>query len=263
MFYLESIILAAGYSSRFNFEDELYRKYSLTFKRSSILNYVILAMIKAKISKINIVIDNKTKKTQIIESCFHFLEEIKINRKEFSLNFIKNNYSERENGYSLFLGAKEVSSECFILSMADHIFSVNVYDTLIKNYNNEVVVLATDPMKIKGAYDLDDCTKVFGSNLHIENMGKQISDYNRLDMGAFIMKTKIIQEISQDVEKNKQKFGVTDVLLAAKALKLKINYLDFPNTIWLDIDNKVEYEKLMKIFNKSSEFRPFNLDLKI
>jgi len=260
---LESVILAAGYSSRFNFEDNSYRKYLLPFERSNILNYVILSMFKAGISRINIVIDDKTEKSKIIDSCSYFFDKIKLERHKLSLNFIRNNYSERENGYSLFLGAKEVSSDCFILSMADHIFSLNVYEELINNYDNQDVILATDPMKIEGYYDLDDCTKVFGSDSQIKKIGKKLDDYNRLDMGAFIMKTNTIQEVSQDVEKNRDKFGVSDVLLSAIDLNLKVSYLDFPHAIWLDIDNHNEYEKLKRIFNKNSKFRPFNLDILI
>ncbi|MFX1558805.1 MAG: NTP transferase domain-containing protein [Promethearchaeota archaeon] len=260
---MESVILAAGYSSRFNFEDNSYRKYLLPFERSNILNYVIVSMFKAGIFRINIIIDDKTEKALIIDSCTQFFDKINLEHQKLSLNFIRNSYSERENGYSLFLGAKEVFSDFFILSMADHIFSVNVYEILIKNYNKEDVILATDPMKIKGVYDLDDCTKVLGSNLEIKKIGKRIPYYNRLDMGVFIMKTSSIQKISQDVERKKNKFGVSDIVISAIDLNLKISYLDFPETIWLDVDNHIEYEKLKKIFNKSSKYSPFNLDILI
>jgi len=132
---------------------------------------------------------------------------------------------------------------------------------LINNYNNQDVVLATDPMKIEGFYDLDDCTKVRGSNSEIKRIGKRIPGYNRLDMGAFIMKKSSIQKISQDVERTKNNFGVSDIVISAINLNLKVSYLDFPETIWLDVDNHIEYEKLKKIFNKSSKYRPFNLNI--
>lgn len=257
---MESIILAAGFSSRFN-EDSSFRKYLLPFERSTILNYVILGMTRAGISRINIIIDDKTEESPIKDSCTNFFEKIKIDNQKIDLNFIRNNYSERENGYSLFLGVKEVISDSFILSMADHIFSENVYEILIKNYNNQDVVLATDPMKIEGVYDLDDCTKVHGSNLEIKRIGKRIPVYNRLDMGAFIMKTSSIQKISQDIERTKNKFGVSDIVVSAIDLNLNVSYLDFPEIIWLDVDNHIEYEKLKKIFNKSSKYRPFNLNI--
>jgi len=82
-------------------------------------------------------------------------------------------------------------------------------------------------------------------------------------MGAFIMKTNVIQEISQDVEKNKTKFGISDILLSAIDLNLKVYHFDFPDTIWLDVDNQNEYEKLKRIFNKTSKYKPFNLEILI
>jgi len=254
---IESIILAAGYSSRFNFDDESYKKYLLPFERSNIINYIIAAMVKAGISKINIVVDDKVSQTQILNSCETFFKKIALESP--FLNFVINKYSEKENGYSLFLGIKEISSELFILSMADHIFTDNIYLHLINNYNNNEIILATDPMKIEGIYDLDDCTKIYGTNSKIEKIGKQISEYNRLDMGAFLMKTHPIREISQDIEGRMEKFGVSDIVKSAIDLKLDVGFLDFPDTLWLDIDNHYEYDKLNKIFT-NSKFRPFDLD---
>ena len=256
---MESIILAAGYSSRFNFEEESYQKYLLPFEKSNILNYVIVGMIEARIQKINIIVDDKVSQKQITDSCKSFIEKLKIEPP--ILNFIINTYSERENGYSLFLGIKEISSEFFILSMADHIFTDNVYLHLINNDDNKDIVLATDPMKIKGIYDLDDCTKVFGSNSEIKRIGKNLSDYNRLDMGVFKMKTKSIQNISQDIEQQMNKFGVSNIVVSAINSNLNVAYLDFPNTLWLDVDNHHEYNKLNQIFNNSKKFHPFDLDI--
>jgi len=254
----ESIILAAGYSRRFKFDNETYKKYMLPFERSNLINYIIAGIVKAGISKINIVVDDKVSQTQILNSCETFFKNVVIEPP--TLNFVINKYSERENGYSLFLGIQEISSEQFILSMADHIFTANIYLHLINNYNNNDIILATDPMKIEGIYDLDDCTKIYGTNSQIEKIGKKISAYNRLDMGAFIMKTHPIKEISQNIEGRMVKFGVSDIVRSAIDLKLNIGFLDFPDTLWLDIDNHFEYDKLNKIFTNSKKFRPFDLD---
>ncbi|MHA1147610.1 MAG: NTP transferase domain-containing protein [Promethearchaeota archaeon] len=260
---MESVILAAGYSSRFKFEDDSYKKYMLPFEKSNILNYVILGMIHANIERINIIVDNNIDQQEISKSCFNFFDNLDLDCQEFKLNFIINNFINRENGYSLFLGAKEVKSENFILSMADHIFSDNIYSVLINAYKDEDVILATDPMKIEGVYDLDDCTKVLGIETYIKEIGKKIPEYNRLDMGAFIMKTKTIQELSKKVENSQQKFGVSDILIRGIKKNYKINYFDFSNTLWLDIDNHTEYEKLKNIYKIKPDFKPFNLDLKI
>ncbi len=256
---MECVILAAGYSSRFKSPDVTFKKCMLPFKASNILNYIILALIKSGIRKVNIILDDKTDKNKIINSCNDFIGKTGTNPDKFELNFIRNNYSERENGYSLYLGAKEVSSESFVLSMSDHIFSDNIYSQMVKNYKNQDIVLATDPMKIKGIYDLDDCTKVNGLNSQIKQIGKKIPSYNRLDMGVFIMKTKKVKEISNTIEKEKKKFGVSDILISAINKSLVVSYFDFPNIFWLDVDNDVEYCKLKDMFKDASNFRPFNL----
>ena len=115
-------------------------------------------------------------------------------------------------------------------------------------------------MKIEGIYDLEDCTKIYGANSQIEKIGKNISDYNRLDMGAFLMKTHSIRKISQNVEEHMVKFGVSDIVRSAIDLELNVGFLDFPNTLWLDIDNHFEYDKLKNIFTNSKKFHPFDLD---
>jgi len=114
--------------------------------------------------------------------------------------------------------------------------------------------------KIDGIYDLDDCTKVNGENSRIVEIGKKIKQFNRLDMGVFIMKTKTIKEISNIIEQKKTKFGVSDILLSAIDMELNISYSDFPNTIWVDVDNENEYEKVKKNFEEKGEFQPFNLN---
>ena len=79
-------------------------------------------------------------------------------------------------------------------------------------------------------------------------------------MGVFIMKKASIRKISQDVERHMDKFGVSDIVISAIELNLNVAYFDFPNTIWFDVDNHNEYNKLNKLFNSSKKFHPFNLD---
>ncbi len=255
----QGLILAAGHSSRFNFVDRRFKKYFLKLNNSNILGYIIAGMIKAGIREIKIVtskIYNKMKyKRRILKS----IDPSWINLKNLELDIIENKIPDRENGYSLFLGLNTISSEYILLSMADHIFSKNVFSRMIKNYKREDILLATDPMYNKGYYDRKDATKVFGKNYFIIDIGKGLTYYNRLDMGVFILKTEIIKNICQNVESNFDKFGVTNVILSALNSDLNVSYYDFPNTIWLDIDNNQKYRQLKRLFNKSSNFYPFGL----
>jgi len=256
---LQGLILAAGRSSRFNFMDRRFKKYFLKLKDSSILGYIIFGMIKAGIREIKIVtskIYNKMKyKGRILKS----IDPSWIDLKNIELDIIENKIPDRENGYSLFLGLNKISSKYTLLSMADHIFSKNVFSQMIKNYRREDILLATDPMYIKGFYDRKDATKVFGKNYFIIDIGKGLTYYNRLDMGVFILKTKTIKNICQNVESNFDKFGVTNVILSALNSDLNVSHYDFANTIWVDIDNYQKYRQLKRLFNKSTKFYPFGL----
>ncbi|MFX1499658.1 MAG: NTP transferase domain-containing protein [Promethearchaeota archaeon] len=257
---IEGLILAAGYSSRFNFSDSRLKKYFLKLNNSNILGYIISGMIKAGIMKITLVtskIFNKSKyRRRIFEN---IITQSITDLKNLELDIIENKVPDRENGYSLLLGLNKISSEYTILSMADHIFSKNIFSKLIKNYKQKDILLATDPMFKKGYYDKNDATKVFGKKTSILKIGKDLTNFNRLDMGVFILKTRIIKKICKMVELNFNKFGVTDIVLSALDSHLDIGYYDFSNTIWLDIDNYKNYYLLKKLFNKSSYIYPFGL----
>jgi len=256
---LEGLILAAGFSSRFNFKDRRFNKYFLKLNNSNILGYIIAGMNKAGIKKIKIVtskIFNKSKyKKRILKS----VARSWIDLKNLELDIIENKIPERENGYSLFLGLNAISSEYIILSMADHIFSKNIFSKIMKNYKEKDILLATDPMYNKGYYDKDDATKVYGEKTHIMKIGKNLTNYNRLDMGVFMLKTKKIKKISKEVESNFHKFGVSEIIRSALNSDLNIGYSDFPNTIWLDVDDRKKYRQLKRVFNRTSSLHPFGL----
>ena len=257
---LEGLILAAGYSSRFKFKDRRFNKYFLKLNNSNILGYIIAGMIKTGIKKITIVT------SKILSERLKYRNKILKPiaypwnySKNIELIVIENRNPKRENGYSLSLGIRTISSEYTILSMADHIFSKNVFFNLIKSYKKKDILLATDPMYNRGYYDKDDATKVYGEKNLINKIGKGLKNYNRLDMGVFLFKTKDIKKICKKLESGLHKFGVTDVINTALKSDLSVGYYDFPNTIWLDIDDRKNYSQLKRLFNKTSSLHPFGL----
>jgi len=256
---MEGLILAAGCSSRFNSMDNAFKKYLLKVNNSNILSYIITGMIKTGIRKINIVASKILNKSKYKQFLLNSIGKLGIDFKNFKLNIIENKNPKRENGYSLFLGLNEISSEYTLLSMADHIFSENIFSQLSMNYHRYDILLATDPIHLKDPYKLKDATKIYGLNSFITNIGKEIHKYNRLDMGAFILRTKVIRNLCQEIKLNTFKFGVTNVVLLAIESGLNISYSDFPNVFWLDVDNSSIYQQLKESYSGSSNLRPFGL----
>lgn len=255
----EGLILAAGYSTRFKLFGSNFKKYLLKLNNSNILGYIITGMVKAGIRKINIIASNISNKSKYKQIILNSVLKSKIDLKNVNLNIIENRAPYRENGYSLFLGLNAISSNYTVLSMADHIFSKNIFSQMIMHYNEYDVFLATDPEYLKDTYKLTDATKVYGLNSFIIDIGKQVSKYNRLDMGTFILRTRVIQEICQEIELDTYKFGVTNVILLAIKSGLNVGYFDFPNVIWVDVDNYSIYNQLKELFNDSSNLHPFGL----
>lgn len=111
-----------------------------------------------------------------------------VNYSNFKITIIKKNHPERENGYSLYLGLKQIKSKYTLLTMSDHVFSKNIFSRMVRHYKDADLLLVTDPMEIEQYYDLDDATKVYGENNKIKKIGKKIIHYNRIDMGVFLLK---------------------------------------------------------------------------
>lgn len=260
-FEIEGLILAAGISSRFKSIDNSFNKFLLPIKDSNILTYIITGMMKSKVRKVKIIINKFSKINQYEKFFLNFIKRIGIKKNNLKLKLIKNFTPERENGYSLLLGLDNISSEYVLLSMADHVFSKNIFSRLRKKYEYYDILLATDPMYKKGYYDLNDATKVKGINSSIITIGKEKKDYNRLDMGVFIIKTKTVKEICKDLDSKFHSFNVSDVIRKAISLNLNVGYLDFPHVIWLDVDNYNIYRKVRKLFSRSSNLYPFGLNL--
>jgi choline kinase len=259
---MESVILAAGYASRFNFKDNSFKKFLLPVRNCIMIFHIIGAMYKSNIHRINIIVDEQIADgKKFIDSCKKFLKKNYHDFRGLEINLVPNKFQERENGYSLYLGMSSVESDKFVLSMSDHIFSDNIYSRIVKGYRDEDILLATDPMEIEGKYDLDDCTKVFGYKHRIQELGKTLPSYNRLDMGVFVMNKKSLMPIAQRIENERYHFGVSDVVFRAIKKRFNVGYIDFSDIIWIDVDNYTEYKKLKELFNDSSEFSPFKLNL--
>ena len=256
---MEGLILAAGCSSRFNSMDNAFKKYFLKVNNSNILSYIITGMIKTGISKITIIASKISNKSKYKQFLLNSIGKLGIDFKNLKLNIIENKIPKRENGYSLLLGLNAISSEYTLLSMADHIFSENIFSQLLMNYRRFDILLATDPIHLKDPYKLEDATKIYGLNSFITKIGKKIPKFNRLDMGAFILRTKVIRNLCQEIKLNTYKFGVTDIILLAIESGLNVSYFDFPNIFWLDVDNPSIYRQLKKKFCESSKLHPFGL----
>src|SRR3954469_11145818 len=110
------------------------------------------------------------------------------------LHFVFNERYDRKNGVSLLAAKKYVDREC-ILSMADHLYSPEAVRRLLKfDLPKGACALGVD-YDVERCFDLDDATKVRLAGGKIEDIGKEIRDYDCIDTGVFRIGPELFKEL--------------------------------------------------------------------
>ena len=137
--------------------------------------------------------------------------------RNISITSINNDEWKRENGISV-LKAKSFIRGNFILLMSDHIFDESI---LIKLKDQKIaddeIMLAVDyNLKDNKFVDVNDATKVNVQNNNIENIGKNIKEYNAYDTGIFFCSPAIFNAIEESSNKGDSSLSGGIRILAGK-----------------------------------------------
>jgi 1L-myo-inositol 1-phosphate cytidylyltransferase len=150
-----------------------------------------------------------------------------------TLELAHNAEFEKSNGISVMVGGKAVGG-AFVLSMADHIYepavprAVGTQDLVAAD-----LYLATDP-RVHTILDIDDATKVKTDNGRIVDIGKQITDFDRIDCGVFCVTPRLL-DVLAEVRAEKGDCSLTDgVRRLAAAGRARV--ADIGDRFWQDVD---------------------------
>jgi choline kinase len=173
----QCLILAAGNGTRLRPVSAGLPKPLVPFRGKPILEHVILRAHEAGIENFVIVVGYRS---DLIRRWFDSRWVGNV-----SVTLMENPDYHKNNGISA-LKAKGEIHENFLLLMADHIFEPETAKALLREpLAPGEVILAVDP-KIDRIYDLDDATKVRRDGDRIEEIGKEIANYDALDTGMFL-----------------------------------------------------------------------------
>ncbi len=219
---MKALILAAGRGSRLG--SSLPKPLNF-FLGKPIIDRAIENLKKAGIDDIYVVYSNEKVKKHL----------------DGKVHLIFNDDVDRELGYSLLLGAEAIG-EPFILVMADHIFDYRIVKKLIDSHP-DVTTLCVD-FELEGK-NLEESTKVLVKDGYIENIGKDIKEFNGIDTGVFYC----TPEVLEVARKFQGKFTVTDIM---KELikKKRLKALDVSGYFWHDLDTREEFKKAEDEFLK-------------
>ncbi len=167
-----------------------------------------------------------------------------LKKEKISYKIVVNRYSERENGYSLYLGLKAVHDNYFFLSMADHVYPASVPLKLLKDFgDNASIIIAgdSDPMLI----DIKEATKILANkDGEVIKISKKLTDFNFIDAGVFIISKKVIK-VAEFLERNLKVFSVADIVNFSISIGHKVKVSDITGIPWMEIDTVRDLRRLL------------------
>lgn len=168
----------------------------------------------------------------------HAKEEVARAAKEIgaklgvSVETIENKEWPLGNGTSVLAASRAVDGP-FFLQMVDHVFdSSTIEEFLRKTENSGVTLLAVDP-RVECVLDLEDAMKIKLSGNRIARIGKELDDFDVIDMGLFFCTPEIFESLRES--RNNGGGNLVDGVrwLAGKD---KIRVVPITTGEWFDID---------------------------
>jgi len=174
-----------------------------------------------------------------------FINEKFINENGINVEFVNNPDFHKENGISVYCAKDILQNEKeFLLIMADHIFDSTLLKKITNHKINEGCLLAIDK-NLSNVFDLQEAMKVHEKNGEILDIGKNLKNYNAVDIGFFICTQDIFWALKQSIHKGFDKLSDAMKLLAKNK---KLSAIDISGNSWLDIDTKMHLEFARKYF---------------
>jgi len=221
----QGIILAAGEGSRLaKYVCEL-PKPLVKVVGVPLIKRTILSAQKGEIDEFIIVIGYKGELIKSQLEADKMLEGVKI-------TFVYNEDWEKSNGLSL-LKARDFVEGNFLLLMADHIFDPSILHSLQRyELKTEECALCVDK-EIELIYDLDDATKVKLKADKILDIGKQLKEYDAVDMGIFLCSPYVFEALEQSRHNGDCSISDGIRILAEEG---NMTALDMSGAMWQDVD---------------------------
>ncbi len=156
----------------------------------------------------------------------------------FKYKIVKNEHPERGNGYSFYL-AKDHVDEKFVLIMGDHVYERTFIEMAIRG---EGLIGDANPKYV----DVDEATKVICKDGRVEKIGKDISKFDYVDTGFFVLTPEIF-EYAEELVKSKEVISLSEIIGRAKVPVTEVSGL-----FWMDIDTPEELMRANRLLIRLS-----------
>ena len=123
----------------------------------------------------------------------------------------------------------------FLLTMSDHLFDDVIVDHLLDSFDSDFLNIAVD-RKLGSIFDLEDAMKIRTREDRIIGIGKNLRDYDAIDIGLFVCP----REIFDYLERAKSGRRQNDCSLADGIRMMagdnRVSAIDIGDAWWQDVD---------------------------
>ena len=219
-----AVILMAGSGSRLRRSGETSPKPLVDLGGRALISYTFDILVKAGIKTIYAVTG--------FESAALRSGIAPLIPDGIDLNWIENPSWQKQNGVSL-LAAESNVKRPFVLTMGDHIFEPKIVDLLIQRAHPKTLNVAVD-RKLGTIVDPDDAMKVRTEGHRLVTIGKNLEDYDAIDIGLFVCPLEIFSYLEQ--AKRDGDCSLADGV-RSMAADGKVRAIEIGNAWWQDVDS--------------------------
>src|ERR1051326_6577685 len=219
----DAVILMAGSGSRLAAGGHVLPKPLIRIAGREVFSYAIDALAAVGIQKLHVITGRNG------EELLPRLRELLL--AGIQLNPIHNPESQKQNGLSVLVAARHVSSP-FLLTMGDHLFDASIIDLLTRAADLEWLNVAID-RKTSEIFDLADAMKVQTERDRVVAIGKELKNFDAIDTGLFVCPLEIFDYLERT--KRDGDCGLADGV-RAMASDGKVRAVDIGDAWWQDID---------------------------
>jgi 1L-myo-inositol 1-phosphate cytidylyltransferase len=157
---------------------------------------------------------------------------------------IRNPEFDRPNGVSLLCAEGHLGDRPFLLLMADHLFEVETVTAfLARPCPTDGVLLAVDRNR-RGAFDVDDATKVTCQDTTISAIGKDLGDYDAIDTGMFLCSARVFDAMRESANAGEAALSGG---MAALARAGRAHAWDIGARHWIDVDTPEALDEAVRL----------------
>jgi 1L-myo-inositol 1-phosphate cytidylyltransferase len=222
----EAVILMAGQGSRLRYSNQSFLKPFVPVLGRPLISYTLDILAGVGIERILFVVGYESERT--------ITQLERLMPDGVAASFIKNRDWQKQNGLSALAAAGHVGAP-FVLAMGDHLFDARTANRLLQDFDPDLLNVAVD-RKLDSIFDLADAMKVQTRDNEIHEIGKDLRNYDAIDVGLFVCPV----EVFDYLEQAKQENSGNDCSLADGVRLMagdnKVRAVDIGDGWWQDVD---------------------------